>query len=194
MTVTDDRPSAVLGTRAAAHVKTRPCSRARRKYTNDLNLPGRAAPGGAAQPVRPRPHPERRHVGRALAVARRGRRVQRRRPGRHVGRADAVRVAVTRRHEEPGPLPARRRTRPATSATAWRACWPPATPPPATRSTLIDVQYEPLPAVVDLEDALSDRVVIHDDLGTNTQLHVGPEDRGRTRARSTRPSPTRPTR
>ena len=32
---------------------------------------------------------------------------------------------------------------------------------------LIDVQYEPLPVVVDLEDALSDRVVIHDDLGTN---------------------------
>ncbi len=29
------------------------------------------------------------------------------------------------------------------------------------------VDYDPLPAVVDLEDALSDRVVIHDDLGTN---------------------------
>ena len=33
---------------------------------------------------------------------------------------------------------------------------------------LIDVGYEPLAAVIDLEDALSDRVVIHDDLGTNT--------------------------
>ena len=32
----------------------------------------------------------------------------------------------------------------------------------------IDVEYEPLEAVIDLEDALSDRVVIHDDLGTNT--------------------------
>jgi carbon-monoxide dehydrogenase large subunit len=32
----------------------------------------------------------------------------------------------------------------------------------------IDVQYEPLEAVIDLEDALSDRVVIHDELGTNT--------------------------
>jgi len=29
------------------------------------------------------------------------------------------------------------------------------------------VEYDPLPAVVDLEDALSDRVVIHEDLGTN---------------------------
>ena len=31
----------------------------------------------------------------------------------------------------------------------------------------VDVEYEPLEAVIDLEDALSDRVVIHDDLGTN---------------------------
>jgi carbon-monoxide dehydrogenase large subunit len=31
----------------------------------------------------------------------------------------------------------------------------------------VDVEYEPLDAVVDLEDALSDRVVIHDELGTN---------------------------
>jgi carbon-monoxide dehydrogenase large subunit len=32
---------------------------------------------------------------------------------------------------------------------------------------VIDVRYEALPAVVDLEDALSDRVVIHEELGTN---------------------------
>jgi carbon-monoxide dehydrogenase large subunit len=32
----------------------------------------------------------------------------------------------------------------------------------------VEVSYEPLPAVVDLEDALTDRVVIHEDLGTNT--------------------------
>ncbi len=32
----------------------------------------------------------------------------------------------------------------------------------------VDVEYEPLEAVIDLEDALSDRVVIHDELGTNT--------------------------
>ena len=32
---------------------------------------------------------------------------------------------------------------------------------------LIDVEYEPLEAVVGLEDALSDRIVIHEDLGTN---------------------------
>jgi carbon-monoxide dehydrogenase large subunit len=32
----------------------------------------------------------------------------------------------------------------------------------------IGVEYEPLEAVLDLEDALSDRVVIHDELGTNS--------------------------
>jgi carbon-monoxide dehydrogenase large subunit len=32
----------------------------------------------------------------------------------------------------------------------------------------IVVEYEALPAVIDLEDALSDRVVVHDELGTNT--------------------------
>jgi aerobic carbon-monoxide dehydrogenase large subunit len=33
---------------------------------------------------------------------------------------------------------------------------------------LIEVEYEPLPAVTDLEDALADTTVIHDDLGTNS--------------------------
>lgn len=41
------------------------------------------------------------------------------------------------------------------------------------------VDYEPLPAVIDLEDALSDRVVIHDELGTNRSytwdLKIGEE-------------------
>ena len=43
----------------------------------------------------------------------------------------------------------------------------------------IDVQYEPLEAVIGLEDALSDRVVIHDDAGTNKtytwELKIGEE-------------------
>ena len=43
----------------------------------------------------------------------------------------------------------------------------------------IDVEYEPLDAVIDLEAALSDQVVIHDDLGTNKsytwELKVGEE-------------------
>ena len=31
----------------------------------------------------------------------------------------------------------------------------------------IDVEYDPLPAVLDPEEALNDDVVIHDDIGTN---------------------------
>jgi carbon-monoxide dehydrogenase large subunit len=44
-----------------------------------------------------------------------------------------------------------------------------ATSDAAARDALeaIDVEYEPLQAVIDLDDALSDRVVIHDELGTN---------------------------
>jgi aerobic carbon-monoxide dehydrogenase large subunit len=44
-----------------------------------------------------------------------------------------------------------------------------ATSDAAARDALdvIDVQYEPLPAVVDLEDALSDTVIIHDEIATN---------------------------
>jgi len=44
-----------------------------------------------------------------------------------------------------------------------------ATSATAARDALdaIEVEYEPLEAVIDLEDALSDRVVIHDEIGTN---------------------------
>ncbi|MGC8480853.1 MAG: xanthine dehydrogenase family protein molybdopterin-binding subunit [Acidimicrobiales bacterium] len=37
----------------------------------------------------------------------------------------------------------------------------------ADGAALVDVAYEQLPVVVDLEDAVSDRVVIHEDLGSN---------------------------
>ena len=45
-----------------------------------------------------------------------------------------------------------------------------ATSDAAARDALeaIDVEYDPLPAVIDLEDALSDRVLVHESLGTNT--------------------------
>ena len=43
----------------------------------------------------------------------------------------------------------------------------------------IVVDYDPLPAVVDLEDALTDRVLVHEDLGTNKaytwELNIGEE-------------------
>lgn len=36
----------------------------------------------------------------------------------------------------------------------------------------VDIQYEPLPAVVDPRDALKDEVVLHEDVGTNAAMHV----------------------
>ena len=50
------------------------------------------------------------------------------------------------------------------------------------------VDYEPLPAVVDLEDALSDRVVIHEDARHQQVLHVGADPRPRRRRRRRSPS------
>lgn len=41
----------------------------------------------------------------------------------------------------------------------------------------IDVEYEPLPAVVDMEAALNDEVLVHDDAGTN-RSYVWPFDAG----------------
>ena len=38
----------------------------------------------------------------------------------------------------------------------------------ADAAALVEVDYEPLEAVIDLEDALADSTVIHDDLGTNS--------------------------
>ena len=104
----------------------------------------------------------------AAGAARRRRRLHRRRPRRRLGGADAVRLAGHRRHEEPGALPAGDRQGRATSATAWPSCWPRSDAAAHDAVEAIDVEYEPLEAVIDLEDALSDRVVIHEDLGTNT--------------------------
>ena len=164
------------------------------KFTNDLDIPGALYLAVVRSPYAHARITSHRHVGRRgrcpasspcytgadLADA--------------VGRADAVRLAGHRRHEEPGRTTRWRRTRRATSATAW----PPCSPRQRRRRPRRDrarstSSYEPLEAVIDLEDALSDRVVIHEDLGTNTQLHVGAQGRGPPRARSTRRSPPPPT-
>ena len=128
MTVTEERPTAVHRPADAAAGRPRPAHR-RGPVHQRPHDPGRAAPRRGAQPVRPRPDHVGRHVRRAPPM-----------PGvvavytgadlaDAVGRADAVRVAGHRRHEEPGALPAGRVARRATSATASPACWPPAKPP-----------------------------------------------------------------
>ena len=84
--------------------------------------------------------------------------------------ADAVRLAGHRGHEEPGALPARRRQGRATSATASPCVLADSRRPrPATRSTPIDVDVRAARRRSSTSRTRSsDRVVIHDDLGTNT--------------------------
>ena len=115
------------------------------RYTDDLAHPRRAAPGGRAQPARPRPHRLHRPVG-----------AHRRMPGvvaAFTG-ADLLDEWAApmpcawlghRGHAQPAALPARRRTWPATSATASPSVVAnsergrPATPPSA-----VVVDYDPL--------------------------------------------------
>ena len=161
------------------------------RFIDDLDIPGALHLARRAQPVRPRPHLVDRH-GRRGRDARRRRRAHRRRPRRRLGRADAVRLAGHRRHEDPEHCPlardevryvgdgvavvvaetpqaaqgrGRRRRRRLRRAAGGRST-------SRTRST--------------------DRVVIHDDTRHEHDLHVGA--RSPTRRPSTRPSPTRPTR
>ena len=160
-------------------------------YTDDLAIPGALHLAVRAQPVRPRPH----HVAST-------RRRPRRCPGvvavytgadlpGAVGRARCrARWPVTDDMKNPAHYPLavdegllrRRRRR--------RRRSPPARQRRSDAVDAIDVDYEPLPAVIDLEDALSDRVVIHDDLGTNKCLHLGAQGRrgrGRRGLRRRRP-------
>ena len=177
MTVTDDRPAAVLGSRLLRREDPALLT-GEAKFTNDLHLPGALHLAVAAQPVRARPHPQRRPRARRACRARCRRRVQRGRPDRPVGSADAVCVAGHRRHEEPRPLPARQSARPATWATAWRACWPPATTAARDALELIDVQYEPL-AGRGRPGGRAQRSRGHPRRPRHQQqLHVGPQDRG----------------
>ena len=66
----------------------------------------------------------------------------------------------------------------------------PASRPPATPSRRSTSTTSRSPAVIDLEDALSDRVVIHDDLGTNTSYTWALKVEGTEGAGRRRRSPT----
>ena len=58
--------------------------------------------------------------------------------------------------------------RPATRATAWRSCSPSRARTAKDAAELVEVEYEPLDAVVDLATALEDGApLVHPDLGTN---------------------------
>jgi hypothetical protein len=151
MTITDE-PTAtgVIGQRLLR--KEDPAPHRRSGLRRRPEGAGGAPHGRAAQPVRT--PASSRSTAAPPRDARRRRRVHRRRPRRGLGRADALRLAGHRGHEEPGrtyPLAVdevqlrRRRVAVvlAAAATAVDAA-----------DRLVDVDYDPLEAVVDLEDAL----------------------------------------
>ena len=164
MTVTDDRPTSVLGTRLLR--KEDPALlTGEAKYCNDLNLPGALHLALVRSPYA---HARITSIDLSAALAAPG--VVAAYSGADLAGLWAGPMpsawAVTADMKNPAHYPI------ATNKVCYVgdgvACVL-ATSETAARDAveLIDVRYEPLPAVVDLEDALSDRVVIHEDLGTN---------------------------
>ena len=164
MTVTENRPNTVLGTRLLRREDPALLT-GEAKYCNDLNLPGALHLALVRSPYA---HARIRSVDLSAALAAPG--VVAAYSGADLAGMWASPMpsawAVTPDMKNPAHYP----------LAVGKACYVGdgvacvlATSETAARDAveLIDVQYEPLPAVVDLEDALSDRVVIHDELGTN---------------------------
>jgi carbon-monoxide dehydrogenase large subunit len=165
MTVTDDRPASVLGTRLLRREDPALLT-GEAKYANDLNIPG-----ALHLAVLRSPYAHARILSVDLAAAAAADGVVAAYSGIDLAGLWASPMpsawAVTADMKTPAHYP----------LASGKVCYVGdgvacvlATSDAAARDALelIDVQYEPLPAVVDLEDALSDRVVIHEDLGTNS--------------------------
>ncbi|MFM2078331.1 MAG: hypothetical protein RJA49_2221 [Actinomycetota bacterium] len=165
MTVTDDRPASVLGTRLLRREDPALLT-GEAKYANDLNIPGALHLAVLRSPYA---HARILSIDVSAAAAAHG--VVAAYSGADLAGLWASPMpsawAVTADMKTPAHYP----------LASGKVCYVGdgvacvlATSDAAARDALelIDVQYEPLPAVVDLEDALSDRVVIHEDLGTNS--------------------------
>ena len=164
MTAVETAPAGVVGTRMLR--KEDPALlTGEAKYTDDLAIPGALSIALVRSPYAHAAHPQRRRVGRARH-ARRRRRVHRRRPPRRVGAPMPCAWPSRDDMKTPEHFPLAI-DKVATSATPSPSSSPTRTPRRATRVDAVVVDYDPLPAVIDLEDALSDRVVIHEGLGTN---------------------------
>ncbi len=137
----------------------------RTRWTDNLALPGDAAPRDGAQPVRARDHQEHRH-GRGQRHDQRGRRVHRQGLRRRA-RASAStpgRSRPTRSRPTHSPMPATGSRSPARSS-PWS--WPAAPPRRATPPSWSTSSTRSCPAALDLKEAAADTVLAHPDLGTN---------------------------
>ena len=126
--------------------------------------------GPRAAAIRARDDRFDRHVGRGRRCLACVGVLHRRRPRRRVPRRPADGLADDRGHQDPDALAAdegqgpvrrrRRRRRRRRDARAGRG-----------RAEAVVVECDRLPAVIDLEDAAKDEVVLHEDLGTNAVVH-----------------------
>ncbi|MEN9505410.1 MAG: hypothetical protein RI958_1336 [Actinomycetota bacterium] len=164
MTMTDDRPGAVLGTRLLR--KEDPALlTGESKYTNDLNIPGALHLALVRSP-----YAHARITGVDLSAARSMPGVVAAYSGAELSELWASPMPsawpVTPDMKNPAHYPVA--IEKVTYAGDAVACVL-ATSEAAARDAVetVQVDYEPLPAVVDLDDALSDRVVIHEREGTN---------------------------
>ncbi|MFM8267514.1 MAG: xanthine dehydrogenase family protein molybdopterin-binding subunit [Ilumatobacteraceae bacterium] len=164
MTVTDDRTTSVLGSRMLR--KEDPALlTGEAKFTNDLNIPGALHLVLVRSPYA---HARIRKIDLSAALAS---------PG-----VVAAYTGADLQSMWAAPMPSAWKVTPDMKApdhyplAVGKACYVGdgvacvlATSEAAARDAaeLVDVDYEPLEAVIDLEDALTDRVVIHEGLGTN---------------------------
>ncbi|MDO8362819.1 MAG: molybdopterin-dependent oxidoreductase [Actinomycetota bacterium] len=164
MTVTDDRPAGVLGSRLLRREDPALLT-GEAKYTNDLHLPGALHLALVRSP-----HAHARIVSIDLSAAKAAAGVVAAYTGAELAGLWAAPMPcawpVTADMKNPAHFPV------ATTKVAYvgdAVAVVLATSETAARDAveLVDVRYDKLPAVIDLEDALSDRVVIHDELGTN---------------------------
>ena len=166
MTATEDAPAAPP--RSASDRRRKEDQRlitGRTRWTDNITAARHAAHGDRAQPVRPRADHERRHLDAADRAINIYDVFDRRGIADDPGRADQ-RLADHRGPEgadapadgdRPGHL--RRRTVAVVVARSAAEARDAAEP--------VDIDYEELPAVLDIKEALTDEVLAHPDLGTN---------------------------
>ena len=119
-------------------------------------------------------------VSRARGDAGRDRRVHGGGPRGRVGRTAAVRLADHRGHQGPGPLAAHHGQGPVRGRRRRRRRRRDPRRRPRTPPRLVDVRYEQLPVVLDLEEAAKDGAsLVHEDLGTERRRALEPRRRRR---------------
>ena len=164
MTITEDMPTKIIGTRLLRR-EDPPLLTGEAKFTNDLNIPGALHLAVLRSPYA---HARIKSINTSAALA--------------IPGVVAVYTGKDLQSTWAGPMPCawpvtpEMKNPPHFPLASDKVCYVGdgvaavlATNETASRDALdaIDVEYEPLKAVVDLEEALSDKTIIHEGLGTN---------------------------